>query len=288
MRPMPAARTWGLAIGTALATLIVVPVAPLHATEPDNATRTSETAAGEPFPARIALRAPDRTPNTLLPTERAEGWRLLFDGKSGAEWRAAEGDAFPEQGWSTEEGTLSIRAARFPELRAGGDLFSRARFGEFVFDFEFWIDEGANGGIKYHATAQREWGYVHALGCEYQLLDDARHPDANRGRDGNRRLAGLYDLFAAEPIPFHGVRTWNHGRIHVEAGHLAHYLNGIRVLQVELDSARWRRALEGSKFADRKGFCANAGGHLVLQDHGDLVRFRNLRIRSLDPNPDDS
>ena len=110
----------------------------------------------------------------------------------------------------------------------------------------------------------------------------------SRGRPGTRRLGGLYDLFAPTGASFRGLGAWNHGRVHLENGRLSHYLNGIRVVDVQIDSPAWRSALAGSKFSDREGFCSAARGHIVLQDHGDLTRFRNVRIRSLEPSSDDS
>lgn len=240
-----------------------------------------------PRPAKVDVWDP-AVPNALTETEREEGWRLLFDGVSGAGWRAANRDAFPEDGWTVSGGVLSIREAGLLEFRAGGDLFSRERFGDFVLDFAFQVTRGGNSGIKYRAEVQRQLGYVHGLGCEFQILDDAGHTDADRGRPGTRRLAGLYDLLAPAEAPFHGLGTWNHGRIHLENGRLSHYLNGIRVVDVQMDSPEWRSALAGSKFADREGFCAAPRGHIVLQDHGDLTRFRNVRIRSLDSPGGDS
>ena len=266
-------RRFGAIASTLALALIALPVA--------------ATDASDDRPARIDPWAPD-TPNTLTAAERAAGWRLLFDGSTGAGWRAADEETFPEDGWSTDDGTLSVREAGLLEFRAGGDLFSRERFGDFVLDFEFQVAREGNSGVKYRAEPQREMGFVHALGCEFQILDDAGHPDANRGRPGTRRLAGLYDLLAPSAAPFHGVEAWNQGRIHLENGRLSHYLNGTRVVDVQMDSPRWREALAASKFAARAGFCASPRGHIVLQDHGDLTRFRNVRIRSLDPSTDDS
>ncbi|MEM9175328.1 MAG: DUF1080 domain-containing protein [Myxococcota bacterium] len=239
-------------------------------------------AAADDRPATIEVWSPAR-PNTLTPAERDAGWRLLFDGRSGDGWREADGEDFPGDGWSVEDGALVVREAGLLELRAGGDLFSRERFGDFVLDFEFTVARGGNSGLKYRAGVQRVLGYVHALGCEFQILDDARHPDADRGRPGTRRLGGLYDLVAPTGVVFRGVGAWNHGRIHLQEGRLSHYVNGIRVVDVQFGSAEWRTALAGSKFADRDGFCVESPGHLVLQDHGDLTRFRNVRIRSVDP-----
>lgn len=256
------------------------------ALSPRDPARAGE-AGGETRPVRIDLWRPNE-PNTLSAAARADGWRLLFDGRSSAGWRGAASDDFPEDGWTISDGVLEIREAGLFEFRAGGDLFSRERFGDFVLDFEFQVAPEGNSGVKYRAEVQRQLGYVHSLGCEFQILDDEGHPDADRGRPGTRRLGGLYDLLAPSEAPFRGLGTWNHGRVHLENGRLSHYLNGIRVVDVQIDSPAWRSALAGSKFADREGFCSGARGHIVLQDHGDLTRFRNVRIRSLEPSGDDS
>lgn len=236
----------------------------------------------EDRPARIDVWSPP-VANALGEAERAAGWRLLWDGRTGAGWRAAGGDDFPDDGWSIEDGVLSLREAGLFELRAGGDLFTRERYADFVLDFEFWVAPGGNSGVKYRAVEQRQLGLVHSLGCEFQILDDARHPDAARGRPGTRRLSGLYDMLPATPAPAHDlVGRWNHGRVHLENGRLSHYLNGVRVVDVRIGGPAWRAALAGSKFADREGYCPPEGGHIVLQDHGNHARFRNLRLLPLD------
>ena len=280
-------RAVALATTTLLATEAMLAASTFLATEAALAATTNEPGTIEARPDQIEVWSP-AIPNTLTPEEQAAGWRLLFDGRSGAGWRAADGETFPAEGWAIEDGVLSILEAGMLEFRAGGDLFSRERFGDFVLDFEFTVAPGGNSGIKYRAEAQRELGYVYALGCEFQILDDAGHPDADRGRPGTRRLAGLYDLLAPSEAPFRGLGAWNHGRIHLEQGRLSHYLNGTRVVDVQIGSTQWRDALAGSKFTDRQGFCASPRGHLALQDHGDLTRYRNVRIRSLEPDPGDS
>ena len=234
------------------------------------------------FPRHVEPPKPPR-PNTLSKREREAGWVLLFDGRRRPTWQTGAGEPFPEQGWTVSPRALALESAGPLALRTGGDLFTTERYRDFVLDFEFALTPGANSGVKYRARPRSRLGFVDAVGCEYQLLDDARHPDAERGRDGNRRLAGLYDLFAAEAPWPRRVGDWNHGRIHVEGNAVAHYLNGDRVLLVDFESAAWSEALSASKFAGVPDFCADAPGSIVLQDHGDAVRFRNLRIRSLDP-----
>lgn len=234
------------------------------------------------FPRHVEPPKPPR-PNTLSKGEREAGWILLFDGRRRPTWQTGTGEPFPEQGWTVSPRALALEAAGPFALRTGGDLFTSERYRDFVLDFEFALTPGANSGIKYRARPRSRLGFVDAVGCEYQLLDDARHPDAERGRDGNRRLAGLYDLFAAEAPWPRRVGDWNHGRIHVEGNAVAHYLNGDRVLLVDFESDAWSEALAASKFAEAPAFCADGPGHIVLQDHGDAVRFRNLRIRPLDP-----
>lgn len=249
---------------------------------PTVGTSVAGTAAAE---APIRAHEPDAPASTrlrLTAEERARGWRLLFDGVRTDAWRAAGGDAFPDRGWRVEDGALVLDAAGPLALRAGGDLVSRERFRDFEFAFEFALSEGANSGVKYLAEVRTRLGFAWAFGCEYQLLDDERHPDARAGRDGNRRLAALYDVLPANGAVFRGVGHWNAGTIRVKGRRRVHTLNGVRVVDVEVGSTRWREALAASKFAEEPDFCAGPSGHLVLQDHGDAVRFRNLRIRSLD------
>lgn len=214
-------------------------------------------------------------PNTLTEAEQAEGWRLLFDGRTLDAW---QGLAKPEiaPGWKVTDGAIVIT----PKSKAG-DIITRERFRDFEFRFEFRLTPGANSGVKYFVDPTRAQG-GHGIGCEYQILDDERHPDAKVRADGSRTLAALYDLLpAAADKPVRPVGEWNEGRIVVRGARVEHWLNGTRVLAYDRGSDDFRAAVAKSKFAKIPAFGEWPEGHLLLQDHNDEVAYRNLKIREL-------
>ena len=216
-------------------------------------------------------------PNCLSEREKEEGWMLLFDGKTTTGWRGALMDAMPERGWSVKEGTIET----LPKDESGGgrDIVSIDKFSNFELVFDFKLTEGANSGVKYYVT---ENVYANgALGLEYQVLDDAKHPDANMGRDGNRRLASLYDLLPATGKRFNGIGQWNKGRVVAKNNHIEHWLNNIKVLEYERGSDEYRKAVAESKFSKMDNFGEAAEGHILLQYHNDRVFFRNIKIKKL-------
>lgn len=240
---------------------------------------------------KIRLRElpPPEPPNTLTDAERAAGWRLLFDGASGAGWKSARGDAFPTHGWTIEHGVLHVAASGGGEARAGGDLVTLERFAAFELSVDFRLTSGANSGIKYFVQPDlrpigadgKPAAVGSAIGCEFQLLDDARHPDAKQGRDGNRTLASLYDLIAAPTTkPARAIGEWNTARIVAGATRVEHWLNGEKILEYERGSPDFRARVAASKYASIPGFGEWADGHLLLQDHGDAVAFRNVKLRA--------
>lgn len=222
-------------------------------------------------------------PNTLTAAERRAGWQLLFDGKTTAGWRSAKGPAFPSRGWQVANGTLTVLAGEGKEAANGGDIITTAEYGAFDFSFEFQLSPGANSGMIYFVTlAEQTPGSP--IGLEYQLLDDARHPDAKLGQNGDRTLASLYDLIpAAKPAACQRpIGAWNVGRVVVyPSNHVEHYLNGVKVLAYERGSPAFRALVAGSKYHIWPHFGDAAAGHLLLQDHGNRVSFRSLKIRSL-------
>lgn len=222
-------------------------------------------------------------PNTLTATERRQGWQLLFDGKTSAGWRSAKGAAFPAHGWQVAEGELTTLAAAGQEAANGGDLITTAQYRAFDFSFDFQLTPGANSGIIYFVTlAEQTPGSP--IGLEYQLLDDARHPDAKLGTNGDRTLASLYDLIpAVKPAACQRpIGAWNVGRVVVYPNqHVAHYLNGVKVLEYERGSAAFRALVAGSKYRIWPAFGEAPAGHLLLQEHGTRVSFRNLKIKEL-------
>jgi hypothetical protein len=229
----------------------------------------------------------DPPANTLGADEKAAGWRMLWDGKTSEGWRSAKAETFPDKGWEIKDGVLTVHASGGAEAAAAGDIITRDRFSDFELKLDFKITPGANSGIKYFCQpnldpitgtgAKTTTGS--AIGLEYQILDDARHPDAKMGRDGNRTIASLYDLMTAdaakEPSP---VGEWNHAHLIVRGNHVEHWLNGKKVIEYERGSKAFRDAVAMSKYKKIPGFGEWADGHILLQDHGDRVSFRNIKI----------
>lgn len=221
-------------------------------------------------------------PNDLDPQEQAQGWRLLWDGKTGKGWRSATGSAFPAKGWSMQDGTLAV----LPKA-GGGDIVTEEEFGAFELQLEFMTSAGANSGIIYLVTSPYEQVSGSPLGLEYQVLDDENHPDAKRGVDGNRTLASLYDIFPRAKLMTNvgiapKVGAWQHARIVSRVdGSVEHWLNGVKVLAFNRNSAEFRDKVSASKFKSIAKFGQAPRGRILLQDHGDDVRFRSIKIREL-------
>ncbi|PVX29278.1 3-keto-disaccharide hydrolase [Sphingomonas pokkalii] len=220
-------------------------------------------------------------PNRLTAAERRAGWTLLWDGRTSKGWRSAKGGGFPAKGWSIADGILTVE-----KNGGGGDIATAANYRNFELSVDFRLSEGANSGIKYLLPPLQNGG-VSNVGFEYQLLDDARHPDAKMGRDGNRTLASLYDLIPARNLSdpsSPGKRgnppgEWNRATIRVRGTHVEHWLNGFKVVEYERGSDALKAAIAESKFAKVTGFGTSAEGAILLQDHGDRVDFRSIKLR---------
>ncbi len=217
--------------------------------------------------------------NVLTAEERAEGWRLLFDGKSLNLWRGAYLDSLPGRGWEVRDGLLIVQASGGGEAAYGGDIVTREEFSNFDLRVDFKLTDGATSGIKYFVTEQQPRTPGSAKGLEYQLLDDAKHPDAKLGIDGNRTLASLYDLIPATDKKTRPVGEWNTARIVVRGKHVEHWLNGVKVLEYERGGKEFLAHKAQSKFKDIADFGEAKQGHILLQDHGNQVFFRNIKIR---------
>lgn len=220
-------------------------------------------------------------PNTLTERERREGWKLLWDGKTAAGWRGARLTGFPEAGWTIRDGALTVAETGGGEAAAGGDIVTDGQYGDFELIVEFRITRGANSGIKYFVDTELNQGAGSSIGCEYQILDNATHPDARLGVNGNRTLAGLYDLIPPANVRFNGVGEWNRARIVVRGRHVEHWLNGFRTVEYERGTQMWRALVDHSKYTMWPGFGERRLGHILLQDHGNTVSFRTIKIREL-------
>lgn len=233
-------------------------------------------------------RAATETPNTLTDGERAAGWRLLFDGRTLAGWRGLGYDSVPTAHWKVDGGTIKkIASGNVPRLAdgqpaKGGDLITLDTFGDFEVSWEWKVTPAANSGLKYNVSEELSMAQAPnhaALGFEYQILDDDRHPD---GRLAIHRAGALYDLVApSQPTPLRPVGEWNQSRVVFRGNHGEHWLNGAKLLEFDLGTVRMDSALAASKFRSIPGFATRRKGHIVLQDHGDEVYFRNLKVREL-------
>ena len=221
--------------------------------------------------------------NELTDYEKTQGWRLLFNGQNSEGWVGAYKDSFPDFGWSVTDGILTIAASGGGESTNAGDIVTTEEFSAFDLAFDFKLTEGANSGMKYFVTLKEE-NSGSAIGLEYQILDDERHPDAKMGREGNRTLASLYDLIKAEKQPrfLKPIGEWNKGRIVVHPDNkVEHYLNGIKVVEYVRGSQEYKDLVAISKYKIWENFGEAEQGHILLQDHGDEVSFKNIKIKTL-------
>ncbi len=226
------------------------------------------------------------TKNNLTIDEAKNGWEMLWDGKTSNGWRGAKLDNFPEKGWVMEDGVLSVLSSGGAESRAGGDIVTEKLFKDFELMLDFKLTPGANSGIKYYVDTEINKGPGSSIGLEYQILDDDLHPDAKLGNhEGSRTVSSLYDLIQADiNKPIKPIGEWNTAYIKSVDNHVEHWLNGMKVLEYERKSPEYRKLVSESKYVKWKDFGELDKGQILLQDHGDLVSFRNIKIRPIEKN----
>lgn len=213
--------------------------------------------------------------NTLSAAEKKAGWTLLFDGKTLNGWRGYKKPDAAGTRWKVEDGTLTLPADDGKDTRGARDIISTGTYDRFELTFDFKVAQGANSGVKYYVLEDMD----SAIGHEYQVIDDERHPDAKIGIE--RQTASFYDVLEPKDRKLKPAGEWNTGRIVAMGPTVEHYLNGGRVLSYDLDSPALRKAIEDSKFKGNPRFGKLQKGHILLQDHGNQVWFRNIKIRRL-------
>jgi hypothetical protein len=237
------------------------------------------------------LRIHELAPNTLTDAEKSEGWKLLWDGKTTDGWRSPKSDEFPSQSWTITNDEFKIVSSGNGESQAGGDIITKNRYANFELVADFKTTTGCNSGIKIFVQPNispidkvtgKPTAVGSAIGMEFQILDDAHHPDAKLGRDGDRTIGSLYDLIPApknkKVMP---VGEWNHARILSQGKHVEFWLNGEKTLEFERGSPAFRETVALSKFKNIPDFGEWADGHILLQEHGSVASFRNVKLREL-------
>jgi hypothetical protein len=216
--------------------------------------------------------------NNLSDAEKQQGFKLIFDGKSFDGWQSAKNEKFPAKGWAVKDGNLVILSSK-EESQRGGDIITREKFKAFELRFDFNMTEGANSGVKYCTGNNGP-----SVGLEYQILDDAVHPDAKLGAAGNRTLGSLYDLIPAEKEArfVFNPGEWNRGAILLfPDNRVEHWLNGRKVLEYVRGNNIYKVLVARSKFAEFEKFGMATEAPILLQDHGNQVMFKNIKIREL-------
>ena len=212
--------------------------------------------------------------NTLSKKEKADGWELLFDGESMASWKGFQKDEVPAA-WQVEDGAITLAG------KGGGDIVSRNEYKDFELMLDWKISEGGNSGIFFNVSEDPKFKYTFQSGPEVQIIDDERHADAKQGKNGNRKAGTNYDLHPLSEAAVKPAGEYNRVRLVVKDGHVEQYLNGKKVVEYTLWSPEWEQLVQGSKFASMPDYGRYKSGHIALQDHGDKVSFKNIKIRPL-------
>jgi hypothetical protein len=216
-----------------------------------------------------------QAPNHLSPADQKAGWTLLFNGTSLDGWHAYKRPDASGTRWVVKDGLLCLDPGDKTDTRGARDIVTAKPYSQFELTWDWRVSEGGNSGLKYFVLEDRDA----AIGHEYQLIDDAKHPDAKIGP--HRQTAALYDVMAASNRPSKPAGEWNTSRVVVRGNDVEHWLNGTKVLAYTLDSPALKEAVAKSKFKDVERFGKPQNGLILLQDHGDAVCYRNVKVRTL-------
>jgi hypothetical protein len=256
----------------------------IYACDSKKSDNSEQEVVEEAISEKVEEATPAKTgPNTLTAQEKADGWKLLFDGKSTEGWRGYKKESFPVA-WNVDKNALHIQGSGRGEAGAqdGGDIVYNQEFADFHLKVEWMVDSAANSGILYRG--KEEFDYIWKTAPEMQVLDNKHHPDAKLGKNGNRKAGSLYDLIAADPQNFKGHGTWNQAEVIAKGNDIVHIQNGDTVVQYTIGSEQMANLIANSKWADIGnddwGKIA-AKGYFALQDHGDDVWFRNIKIKEM-------
>ncbi|WP_395766879.1 DUF1080 domain-containing protein [Aquirufa sp.] len=213
--------------------------------------------------------------NTLSKQEKKAGFKLLFDGKTFAGWHTYGKPGKVGASWTIEDGVIGFDLAR----KDGGDIITDAEFENYDFSVDWKISPNGNSGIIFNVTEDPvKYRSTYNTGPEMQVLDDAGHPD---GKINKHNSGDLYDLIKSSVNVTKPVGEWNTARIVNNRGLLQLYLNGSKVVETRTDDENWKAMVAGSKFKTMPGFGVNMRGRIALQDHGNPVWYRNIKIKEL-------
>ena len=226
----------------------------------------------------VAASAAGQTPNQLSAAEKTAGWTLLFNGTSLDGWRGYKRPDATGTRWVVKDGLLCLDPGDGSDTRGARDIVAATPYGQFELAWDWRVSPGGNSGVKYFVLEDRDG----AIGHEYQIIDDAKHADAKIGP--HRQTAAFYDVLPAADRPVKPAGEWNTSRVVVRGADVEHWLNGTKVLGYTLDSPALREAIAKSKFKDVERFGKPQNGLLLLQDHGDAVCYRNVKVRPLNGN----